>query len=335
MEFPTSPIRIRQTLRLLTSVFGLACLPLAAASTLPDTIGAYHRVSSGTPELAEAGLWKEYTLRSAETGAYENGKAKLAVTVWRLADTTESMAAFDWQRPVESIPSKAAPLAAESPDSLLLVHGNYLLRFSGYKPTAAELDPLLQGLTNVDNTVLPILPGYLPATGLVANSERYVVGATGLAKFDPAIPPATAAFHFGTEVQIGTFRGAKGDMTLAIFNYPSPQIAIGRIAEFQKLAGAMAKRTGPLIAVVVSPPDPDQAERILGEIRYQAEITRDEYIPTKRDNIGNLILNIFILIGILIGFAVLSGFLVGGLRALVRRGRHGEEPDTMITLHLE
>jgi hypothetical protein len=308
---------------------------LAAAAMLPGAIGAYYRVSSGSPELTDTALWREYALRSAETGAYENGKSKLTVTVWRLADTTSSLAAFDWQRPPASVPSKAAPLAAETADTLLLAHGNYLLRFSGYKPAAGEIDALVQDLNNVDTTSLPILPGYLPATGLVANSERYVIGAAGLAKFDPAISAATAAFHYGTEVEIGTFHSPKGDLTLAIFNYPSPQIAIHRIGDFQKLPGAMAKRTGPLIAVVVSPPDPDQAERLLGEIRYQAEITRDEYIPTKRDNIGNLIVNIFILIGILVGFSILSGLLVGGLRALARRVHHGEEADTMITLHLE
>ena len=308
---------------------------LAAAAILPDAIGPYHRVSSGAAELTDPAVWQEYALRSAETGAYENGKSRLAVTVWRLADTTASLAAFDWQRPAASVPSKAAPLAAETADTLLLVHGNYLLRFSGYKPAAGELDALVQDLNNVDTTTLPILPGYLPATGLVPNSERYVTGAAGLAKFDPAIPAATAAFHFGTEVQIGAFHGPKGDMTLAIFNYPSPQIAIRKIADFQELPGAMAKRTGPLIAVVVSPPDPDQAERLLREIEYQAEITEDEYIPTRRDNLANLILNIFILIGILVGFSILSGLLVGGLRALARRVHHGEEADTMITLHLE
>ncbi|MGA1995995.1 MAG: DUF6599 family protein [Bryobacteraceae bacterium] len=308
---------------------------LAAAAILPGTIGPYRRVSSGAPELTDPAVWQEYALRSAETGAYENGKSTLAVTVWRLADTTASLAAFDWQRPAASVPSKAAPLAAETADSLLLVHGNYLLRFSGYKPKAGELDALVQNLNNVDATTLPVLPGYLPATGLVPNSERYAIGAAGLAKFDPAIPPATAAFHYGTEVQIGAFHSPKGDMTLAIFDYPSPQIAIRRIGDFQKLPGAMARRTGPLIAVVVSPPDPDRAERLLGEIRYQAEITQDEYIPTKRDNIGNLIINIFILIGILIGFSTLSGLLVGGFRTLARYVRHGEEPDAMITLHLE
>jgi len=65
----------------------------------------------------------------------------------------------------------------------------------------------------------------------------------------------------------------------------------------------MVKRTGPLVAVVPAAADPDLAERLLGGIRYQAEITRNEYVPTERDNMGDLLLNICILTGILAAFA--------------------------------
>ena len=52
------------------------------------------------------------------------------------------MSVFDWQRPAKATPSKIAPLAAETPEGLLLVHGNYLLSFDGYKPETAELTAL-------------------------------------------------------------------------------------------------------------------------------------------------------------------------------------------------
>jgi type II secretory pathway pseudopilin PulG len=87
--------------------------------------------------------------------------------------------------------------------------------------------------------------------------------------------------------------------------------------------------------VVLSPPDADFAERLLSGVRYRAEVTRDEYVPTRRDNIGNLLLNAFILIGILLVFSVVSGLALGGFRALARRGRKGEEADAVISLHLE
>ena len=97
----------------------------------------------------------------------------------------------------------------------------------------------------------------------------------------------------------------------------------------------MVKRAGPLVAVVLGPSDPDSAERLLAQVRYQASVTRSEYVPTRRDNIGNLVINAFTLIGILLGFALLSGLLVGGLKAFRHRGNRGEEADALVTLHID
>ena len=145
---------------------------------------------------------------------------------------------------------------------------------------------VLGALVNVDNSSLPVLPGYLPSERPGAQQRAVRHRACGLQRFDPAIPPSVAGFHFGAEAQMGVFHNPKGDMTLAIFNYPTQQMAMQKIGEFEKLPGAVVKRSGPMIAVVLAPPDPDFAEHLLGQVRYQAEVTRDEYVPTQRDNIG-------------------------------------------------
>jgi hypothetical protein len=53
------------------------------------------------------------------------------------------------------------------------------------------------------------------------------------------------------------------------------------------------------------------------------------------DNPGIMLLSIFKFIGILLLFATLSGLLLGAFRVLMRLIRHGEEPEVMISLHLE
>jgi len=123
-------------------------------------------------------------------------------------------------------------------------------------------------------------------------------------------------------------------MPLAIFNYPSPQIAMRKVPDFEQLPGAMVKRSGPLVAVLLDPADRDMAELLLAQVRWQAEVTRDERVPTQRDNPGDLLLNIFKLIGILVLFAILSGLLMGAARVLIRLAHRGEEPEVMISLHL-
>ena len=227
-----------------------------------------------------------------------------------------------------------AVLAAETAASLLLVHGNYLLSFTGYKPTTPELDPIVESLRNVDTSALPALPGYLPSRDLVPGSQRYITGPASLRKFNPGIPPSTAAFHLGAEAQLGVFHGPKGETVLTIFNYPTHQIAMQQAASLGKIPGAEVKRSGPLVAVILSPPDPDAAERLLAQVRYQAEVTRDEYVPTLRDNIGNLVVTAFVLTGLLLVFCVVSGLAFGGFRAFLRRFRKGEDPDALTTLHL-
>ena len=107
----------------------------------------------------------------------------------------------------------------------MLAHANYLLIFEGYKPQPADVARLFQTLPKVDQSPLPALEGSLPPGGLVPNSQRYVIGPAGLAAFDPGIPAGVAAFHLGSEAQIGTYKAAGGEMTLAVFSTrlrPSP-----------------------------------------------------------------------------------------------------------------
>ncbi|MGA2274324.1 MAG: DUF6599 family protein [Bryobacteraceae bacterium] len=313
----------------------LAVPCLAAASILPETIGPAHRTGESQPALTGRAVWDDYGLKAWEAATYASGAARFTVTAWELRDPTAALAAFDWQRPETAKPSKLAPLAATTRNGMLLVQGQYLLEFAGFQPPADDLAALSQSLKNVDTTALPVLPGYLPAENLVPNSERYITGPASLARFLPGISPSVAGFHFDTEAQLGVFHSPKGPMPLAIFNYPSPQIAMRKVPDFEQLPGAMVKRSGPLVAVLLAPSDRDMAERLLAQVRWQAEVTRDERVPTERDNPGNLLLNIFKLIGILLLFATLSGLLMGAGRVLIRLIRRGEEPEVMISLHLD
>jgi hypothetical protein len=217
----------------------------------------------------------------------------------------------------------------------MLAHGNYFLVFQGYKPTVADINKLFQTVPRLDQSPLPALAGYLPEKRLVPNSERYVTGPAGLEKFNPGIPPSTAAFHLGAEAQIGTFQApGGGEMKLAVFSYPTPQIARERLVDFQRISGAMAKRTGPVVAVILSPGSPDEAERLLAQVRYEPNITWSERVPTRRDNIGDLVINAFELIGILLAFFVVAGVSYGAFRGFQRRGGPAGGHEAMISLHL-
>jgi uncharacterized protein DUF6599 len=308
---------------------------LAGAAIWPDSIGPYQKVSTSKPALSDKPLWDELGLKDSEAATYRNGDAKFTATAYEMTDSTAGLAAFDWQRPKDATSSNLADLAVETPKGVLLARGNYVLSIDGYKPTSAEVKVLLDGLRDVDTTPLPTLPQYLPSQGLVPNSERYLTGPVSLQRFDPGIPPSVAAFHLDAEAQLGVFHNPKGDLTLAIFNYPTNQMAMQKMDDFRKLSGAMVKRSGPLVAVTLSPPDSDFAERLLDQIRWEAQVTLHEANPVTPRQVGSLIVNIFILIGILLAFSTIAGLFVGGFRTMILRRKGGADADPMILLHLE
>jgi hypothetical protein len=316
-------------------VYALLLPVLCSAAILPEAIGPVHRTASSRSEYSDKAVWDDYGLRDSETATYGTGKEAFTVSAWRFNDSTGAMAAFNWQRPAKSTPSLLASLAAETADTLVLVHGNYLLSFNKHKPDATELSAVTDSLKNVDSTALPPLADDLPPANLVPNSQRYITGPASLERFYPGVPPSVAAFRYGAEAVTGVYRTQKGEMGVAVFNYPTHPIAREREAEFAQIPGAMVKRSGPLVAVVVKPTDADSAERLLGQIRYRATVTVDEYVPTKKDNIGNLVVNAFSLIGILLAFALVSGFAVGGWRAFRHRGLKGQEADAILTLRID
>jgi len=301
----------------------------AQSSLWPDQFGGFAKVASRAVVLSDQSVWEEYGFQQAEEADYKSPAASFRARAYRLKDPTGALAAFQWLRPARSQPSKLGSLAVESADGVMLAYGNYLFDFRGYKPEVPELEALFDRLPRLDQSAIPTLPDYLPTRDLIANSERYVIGPESLAKFAPGVPPSLAAFHLGAEAQLGRYRTPKGEMRLAIFSYPTPQLARERAEAFRSLAGTMVKRAGPLVAVVFSPPDADAAERLLASVRYEASVSLSQYVPTRKDLWWDLILNIFILIGILLLFCAIGGLAVAGLR--VRRS--GREP--MIMLHLE
>ncbi len=326
---------------------------LSRAAIWPERFGEFNRTSARQFAVADRSVWLEYGFEDAEQARYEKDGKVWTATAVRLHDSTGAMAAFQWQRPEGSRPSQPIPsepppaatrpskprrpspgiLAVEAAGVFLVAHGNYLLTFSGRKPAQAELDEFYLALPRLEQSPLPLLREYLPSQNRIPGSERYVLGPVALERFQPGLPASAAAFHMGTEAQIGRFRGAKGEITLGIFSYPTPSMARERAAAFQKVAGSVVKRTGPLVAVVASAPDPEDAERLLALIRYQASVSWSEYVPSPRDNIGTLIVNIFILIGFLLVFGVVAGVAFGGVRAF-RRNRSGNDPDALTSLRL-
>ncbi len=328
------PMRQRKEVqKMLRSLIFLA-FACANAAILPDQVGDFKKAAPKTIGIPDQALYDEYGLDATEQAEYSSAAGKLTATVWRFRDSTGAMAMFEARRPALATLSNVAKLAVRTSDGIIFAYGNYLFQLTGVLP--GDTAPFYADLPKLEQSPLPALYGDLPAEGLIPNSERYVVGPVSLDRFFPGFAPSLAAFHLGAEAQVGKYTTPKGPMTVAIFNYPTPNMARDRAQEFQKIPGAVARRVGPLVALALNPPDADAAERVLSAVKYDTNITWNEKVPQNEvKNTARLVLNIFIFSGLLIAVCLTAGLLFGGYRLVTRKLHKGEDPDAMITLHLQ
>lgn len=315
----------------------LSTLAPAHAAIFPDQLGPYVKSAPTTLSAPDRQLDDEYGIQTSESAEYTApDKRHFTATAWRFQDSTGAMAMFEARRPPKATPSKLTKLAVTTSDGVIFTNGNYLLQFTGSAlPNQAELDQLYDQLPQLTQSALPLLVDALPAEGLIPNSERYILGPVSLQRFDPAVAPSVAAFHLGAEGQLGQYQTPKGKLTLAIFDYPTPNIARAQYEEFAKIPGAVAKRAGPLVAVTIHPPDPDAAERVLAQVRYDANVTLNEQPPVTAKQVSNMILTIIALAGAILLLCVISGIGFGLFRVILRKlGWLTEEANEMIVLHL-
>ena len=320
----------------------LLCLPaLAFCSILPDTIGPLTRGDVVAAPAPDVKVWNEYGLQESETAPYTDPATskKFSITAYRFSDSTGAFAAWIGVRPADARKFEVDGMGVETATDQFIVVGNLLLIFHDFKPDKEQLAHVFLTAPKYSNSPLPTLPGFMPA-GAVPNSERYILGPESLARYASVIPPSTAAFHFTSEAETADYEtpgwgGKKAQKTtLVVFNFPGIEMAQKQYPLFATIPGTVAKRSGPLVAIVLHPTSPDEAERILAQVKYLGSVTIAEPPPTLKDNPANLFLNIIKLCGVLIVFCVISGLVFGGAKYLWRRSGAAEESDEMVSLNL-
>jgi hypothetical protein len=286
------------------------------AAIWPDRLGSYDRQPTELAAPIADAQMTEYGMEAADRANYGAFK----VTAWRFKDPTGAYAG--------SLQLSGIRV------------GNYLVQCDGKCPK--DLPQLAAAsLPHVSPTSVPNLDTYLPSKGLLARSERYILGPVGLKANAPDIPTSAVNFDFGTEGEIARYRTSAGPAMLAVFSFPLPSMARQQLPEFQKITGATVKRTGPLVALVVGPPAAaSAAQKILQAVNYRGVVQENERPPVKPleitpETAGHMVLAIIGLAAVVLGFCLLSGLAVGGTLRIARRFGYSGAEGSLITLHLE
>src|SRR5208337_908293 len=213
--------------------------------------------------------------------------------------------------------------------------------------SAAELRELAGMLPAAKGAAasLPTLPEYLPKSDAVENSAKYIFGPQALVAAKAPLTPEQVDFSHDPEILIQDYSPKSGPLTLTLVQYPTPQIASERLRVLQSVEQSapntlLVRRSGPIVDVVTGAVGSDEAQQLLTSVNYEAEVTWNEATSlSKRDNIGNLILGVFALIGIILLISLIFGVFFGGMRLMVKRffpGKVFDRPEDVefIQLHL-
>jgi hypothetical protein len=311
-----------------------------APSLLPAQFSGWEKnavsQASKDPAVADpafAPLLKEYGFTNYELATYTRPGRKLTVKAARFNDASGAYGAFTFYKAPEMQSEKIGDQGSSANERVLFYRGNILVQALFDRVTAmsaAELRELAAALPLPSGSArnLPSLPTYLPRESYVKNSAKYVMGPVGLNNLESPVPASVVGFDQGAEVAIGKYSSSGGTATIELISYPTPQIAGDRLRAIEALqrqgatssANFQVKRTGPIVAVIGGDMSANEAKALLTAINYEADVTWNENtFLGKRDNIGNLLVAVIVLTGIILLFALALGLAFGGMRILLKR----------------
>ncbi len=304
--------------------------------------------ASAVPDPANAAVLREYGLKRAATTTYASGARRLTVRAWRFADATGAFGAFTFLRQPSMKAVDVGQGGAVAGDHYLVWTGATVVD-AGFTAAASNENAVLTALAATipqppgPESIPPSLPRYLPPEGLDAASIRYAIGPAAYERMGGVLPSNALGFSQDAEVVSAQYglQGLRDTLTLVM--YPTPQIAAAHLKIIDQIAqssGMIARRIGPLVAVVSGSPPAARAQQLLKQIRFNDYVTMDrpEGYISEAAKLSRLLLGIATLTGILLGAALLLGFFLGGGRALVRllRGKpiSSVSEEEFISLHL-
>jgi hypothetical protein len=306
-----------------------AILPKSFNGWQQDAATARSGADPVLADAAEAPVLKEYGFSDAELATYSREDRVMKVKAARFKDASGAFGAFTFYQQPQMQTEKIGDEGASNNLHILFYRGNVLVEVLLDRLTAmsaADLRAMANAIPTAHGNlaVPPGLPGYLPHRGFIGHTQRYIVGPLAMEHLGVPVPPALVDFEMNPELVMGQYRSSWGTGNLLLISYPTPRIAMDRLQAVQSasLPGGpfYFKRTGPILAIANGNIPQDEAQSLLASVNYDANVTQTQ--PTHenpKDNLGNLIVGVFVLIGFIGVLALILGFAFGGARVLAKK----------------
>jgi hypothetical protein len=346
--------RLFAVLPILFSSVALAAQgPGTSAPLLPQSFAGW--TVAGVPPASNDAhnfeVLKEDGISRSEAATYGTGANRLMVQAWQFKDATGAYSAFTFYRQLQMHTESLGQEGADAGDHHLFWTGTTVVDATFAHPAGQEQAALaalaaLLPKAGGSSSVLPSLPHYLPTADLQPSSVHYSIGPAAYARSGGSLPASDIDFSQDAEVITAQYGPPAAQGTLTLVMYPTPQMAEAHLKAMQTAAqqghgfGGLAKRSGPLLAVLSGNLPAPKAQQLFSAIRYNDYVTINHpegYVPDTV-KMYRLLMGITMLTVVLVGGALLLGIFLGGGRALVRtlRGKpvSSVSEEEFISLHL-
>ncbi len=325
-------------------------LVLPQAPLLPAHFATWDAATTtgSSPDLAllndgtTAAIAKEDGLTRSETQTYTHPGRSVTAQAMQFTDATGAVAAFTFLRQrgmAETTPDPGArnhTNIATSGGHTLLREGASLVVLDGGALPQQDLRALADTLPKIGGPkgLPPLLPTYLPASGLVPGSVEYAVGPVAYKTAAGLLPADLLGFDKAGESATADYSGrATGSGKLTLLLLPTPQIAGDRGRAIEdwlnsptRKAAALGtiklRRIGPMLALATGSFTPEQAAAIVDTIHLRTELTWNKPVPPEFHvevrKTASLLTSIMVFSGVGALAAILLGAFLGFGRAWVR-----------------
>jgi hypothetical protein len=291
----------------------------------------------------------------SQVASYVSGGRVLHVEAIQFGDYTGAWSAYTLIRPAGLRDTADLGSHEAAGDGAVLFDSGSVLVLA-YPTTAAdvgELKPLQAALPRATGSAAqaPLIPSFLPARALVDGSVRYALGAATYSAEGGVLPANSVGWDKSAEAITARYQDKRGDETLTLLLYPTPQIAEAHFKSVQamlpglgpRFATAKVRREAELVILADGTFAPDYAQQMLENIhmRQIASVDRamslEAQMHVQVQRTATLLTNIVAFVVVLAVAAVLLALFLGGGRAAVRvlRGKPAAVEPEFLSLHLE
>lgn len=291
-------------------------------------------------DVANADVLNEYGLKDFAESTYSDGSNKASLRAMRFVDATGAYGSFTFYRKPGMTPVSIGNGGAGDAHEIVFWSGTTVVDAT-FDISAPQMAPSLKALSALlppasgSSGVAPSLPDYLPANSLDKATVRYAIGPAAYAHGGGVLPPGAIDFSRDAEAVTAEYPARAGRGTLTLIEYPTPQMAISSektlnallkgplpaTLQQSDLAALAVRRSGPIVAITSGKFSSAEAQALLAQVKYQADVTWNRGGGNSKNEVKNaaaMLIGIAYLFAVLGSCAILLGFFLGGGRALWR-----------------